>query len=80
MEKKPEDDLVKSYARKPQEPVPFSGNTKYRTDYVDWGIPSVPPVECVNTKPKVPFEGKSNYADSYVPLDLKNRAKPLKKM
>jgi len=71
---------VKSYSRKPQEPVPFTGNTKYRTDYVDWGIPSIPPVECVNTRPKVPFEGKSTYGDSYVPLDLNNRAKPLKKM
>lgn len=80
MEHKPEDEPVTSSARRPQEPIPFSGNTKYRTDYVDWGIPTIPPVESVNTRPNVPFEGKSNYADSYVPLDLKNRAQPLRKM
>jgi len=80
VEKNLDDDAVKSYARKPQEPVPFTGKTKYRTDYVDWGVPSIPPVESVNTRPKVPFEGKSTYGDSYIPLDLNNRAKPLKKM
>lgn len=80
MEKKLEDEAVKSYARKPQESVPFSGNTKYRTDYVDWGIPTLPPIECVNTRPKIPFGSKSTYGDSYVPMDLKYRAKPLRKM
>jgi len=77
--KRLEDGVVKSYARKSQDSVPFSGNSKYRADYVDWGIPTVPPVEYVNTKPKVPFEGKSIYGDSYVPIDLKHRPQSLKK-
>lgn len=80
MEHKPEEAPPKEYGRRPTTAVPFSGNTKYRTDYVDWGIPSVPPAEVVNTRPKVPFEGKTNYADSYIPHDLKNRAKPMRKM
>lgn len=47
---------------------------------MDWGISSVPPAVVVNTKPKVPFEGTTNYADNYTPHDLKNRAKPMRKM
>lgn len=80
MEYKPEEEPVKSSARKPQEPLPFSGTSNYKKDYVDWGIPTLPPIETVNTRASVPFEGKSTYEDSYSPLDLAYRAKPIRKM
>lgn len=72
-----EDKPVKDFSRRPREAVPFNGNTDYRKNYVDWGIPSIPPAVTVNTIPKVPFEGLSNYKEHFIPHDPNNRAKPL---
>ncbi len=56
------------------------GKSAYQAQFVDWGVSSVPPVVTTNTVRSVPFEGKSLYSETFVPIDPKNRAHPMKQL
>lgn len=58
--------------------IPFCGSTSYQSDFMNWGAANVPPSNSLKKTYGMPFQGKSTYADSYIPPDLKARAQPMK--
>lgn len=58
--------------------VPFYATSHYQNNFVDWGATQMPPATNTAKNYKIPFQGKSTYGDTFIPIDLANRARPMK--
>lgn len=58
--------------------VPFLASTSYQNEFINWGASAQPPSSKDKKTYGVQFQGKSTYTDSFIPMDLKARAQPMK--